>query len=133
MRFMLDTNVCIDLIRRRSPPILKQLLRLKPGDVCVSAITLSELEFGVAKSADPERNRLALAGFMTPIAVHSYDDAAAAVYGRIRDHLEAKGLGIGALDTLIAAHALAANLTLATGNEREFRRVPGLRVVNWGG
>lgn len=131
MRFMMDTNVCIDLIRQRSACVLKHLQRTLPGDVCVSAITLSELEHGVAKSAAPERNRLALAEFMTPIVVLPYSDAVAPVYGRIRAHLESKGIGIGALDTLIAAHALAANLTLVTRNEREFRRVPGLHVVNW--
>ena len=99
--------------------------------MCVSAITLSELEHGAAKSAAPERNRLALAEFMAPIVVLPYDDTVAPVYGRIRAHLETKGVGIGALDTLIAAHALAASVTLVTNNEKEFRRVPGLRVVNW--
>lgn len=131
MRFMMDTNVCIDLIRQRSALVLKHLECAMPGDVCVSAITLSELEYGVAKSAAPERNRLALAEFMTPVVVLPYNDAVAPVYGRIRAYLESKGIGIGALDTLIAAHALTANLVLVTGNEREFRRVPGLHVVNW--
>ena len=131
MRFMLDTNVCIDLIRRRSAGILKHLQRLSPSDVCVSSITLSEMEYGVAKSSVPERNRLALAEFMTPLTVLAYSDLAAPLYGQIRFHLEAKGTGIGALDTLIAAHALSAGLTLVTNNEREFRRVPGLQVVNW--
>ncbi len=131
MRFMMDTNACIDLIRQRSVRVLKHLRRASPGDVCISAITLSELEHGVAKSASPERNRLALAEFMTPIVVLPYSDAVAPVYGRIRALLESKGIGIGALDTLIAAHALAANVTLVTSNEKEFRRVLGLHVVNW--
>ena len=131
MRFMLDTNVCIDLIRRRSAGLVRRLQRATPGDVCVSVITLSELELGVAKSAVPERNRLALVEFMTPIAVLPYSNEVPPVYGRIRAYLEAKGTPIGSLDTLIAAHALALNLTLVTSNEREFRRVPGLPVVNW--
>ena len=131
MKFMLDTNVCIDLIRRRSAEILRHLQRTPPGDVCVSVITLSELEYGVARSSAPERNSLALAEFMTPITVLPFSDLAAPVYGRIRAHLEAKGSRIGALDTLIAAHALATGLTLVTNNEREFCRVPGLHVVNW--
>ena len=131
MQFMLDTNVCIDLIRHRSEQVLKHLLRISPGRVCVSSITLSELEYGVSKSVAPERNRLALAEFMSPIVVLPYSDVVAPIYGRVRAHLEAKGTGIGALDTLIAAHALAANLALVTNNEREFRRVPGLRIVNW--
>ncbi len=131
MRFMLDTNVCIDLIRRKTPTILHNLRRTNPQDVCVSVVTLSELEYGVAKSAAPERNRLALTEFMAPIAVLAYGDLVAPVYGRIRAQLEAKGEGIGSLDTLIAAHALSANLILVTNNEREFRRVPDLRMVNW--
>ncbi|MBP7831371.1 MAG: type II toxin-antitoxin system VapC family toxin [Kiritimatiellae bacterium] len=131
MRFMLDTSVCIDLIRRRTATILRNLERTRPEDVCVSVITLSELEHGVAKSAAPERNRLALAEFMAPITVLPYNDTVAPVYGRIRAHLDAKGIGIGSLDMLMAAHALSAGLTLVTNNEREFQRVPDLRVVNW--
>lgn len=131
MRFMLDTNVCIDLIRRRTAAILRSLERTRPEDVCVSVITLSELEYGVAKSAAPERNRLALAEFMAPITVLPYSDTVAPVYGRVRAHLNAKGIGIGSLDMLIAAHALSAGLTLVTNNEREFQRVPDLHVVNW--
>lgn len=131
MRFMLDTNVCIDLIRRRTAAILRNLGRTRPEDVCVSVITLSELEFGAARSAAPERNRLALAEFMAPIAVLPYGDTVAPAYGQLRAHLEAKGIGIGSLDTLIAAHALSAGLALVTNNEREFQRVPKLRLANW--
>jgi predicted nucleic acid-binding protein len=69
MRFMLDTNICVDIIRGRSPAVLQHLLRIPPSDVCISVITLSELEFGVAKSAAPERNHLALLEFLAPIAV----------------------------------------------------------------
>ena len=131
MRYMLDTNVCIDLIRRKSPATLRNLQRTSPQDVCISVITLSELEYGVAKSGAPERNRLALAEFMAPVAVLPYSDLVAPVYGRIRARLESKGIGIGSLDTLIAAHALSAGLTLVTNNEDEFKRVPDLRVINW--
>ena len=131
MRYMLDTNICVELIRKRSPSVLQHLLRMTPRDVCISVITLGELEFGVAKSASQERNHLALLEFLAPIAVQPFTDSAAAVYGRIRGHLEALGNGIGSLDTLIAAHALALDLTLVTNNEREFRRVPDLKVVNW--
>jgi tRNA(fMet)-specific endonuclease VapC len=131
MRYMLDTNICVEIIRGRSPSVLRHLLRISPADVCISIITLGELEFGVAKSAAPERNHLALLEFLAPIDVQPLSDGAAAVYGRIRAELEAKGKGIGALDALIAAHALALGLTLVTNNEHEFRRVSGLRVVNW--
>jgi tRNA(fMet)-specific endonuclease VapC len=131
MRFMLDTNTCVDVIRRRNDRVLRRMQRLRPDDLCVSSVTLSELEYGAAKSSDPQRNRLALAEFMTPISVLPYDDAAAPVYGRVRAELERAGTPIGPLDTMIAAHALSLGLILVTDNEREFRRVSGLKVQNW--
>ena len=131
MRFMLDTNICIELIRKRSPSILRNLLLLKADDVCISSITLSELEYGVAKSISPDRNRAALLEFMAPVEVEPFTDSCAAVYGCVRAHLETKGTPIGALDTLIASHALSLGVTLVTNNEREFRRVPDLVVVSW--
>ena len=131
MRFMLDTNVCVDLIRQRDDRVLRKMLRFRPDDLCISSVTLSELEYGAAKSADPGKNRLALARFMTPLSILPYDDAVAPVYGRIRAELERAGTPIGPLDMMIAAHALSLRLTVVTDNEREFRRVPGLIVQNW--
>ncbi len=131
MRFMLDTNTCVELIRKRDDRILRRMKRRSPDELCVSSITLSELEYGAAKSADPGKNRLALAEFMTPLSVMPYDDAVASVYGRVRAELEREGTPIGPLDTMIAAHAMALGLTVVTGNEREFRRVVGLKVQNW--
>ena len=131
MRFMLDTNTCVDLIRQRDDRILRKMQRLMPDDLCVSSVTLSELEYGAAKSAAPGKNRLALAEFMTPLNIAPYDDAVAPVYGRVRAELERAGTPIGPLDTMIAAHALSLGLTVVTDNEREFRRVPGLKVQNW--
>ncbi len=131
MRYMLDTNVCVDLIRRRSPTVLGHLLRLKPREVCVSVITLNELEFGVAKSAYPERNHVALLEFLAAIMIEPMMDHVAPIYGRIRAELEAKGSGIGSFDMLIAAHALALKTTLVTNNTCEFQRVPGLTLQDW--
>jgi len=131
MRFMLDTNTCIELIRERDERVLRRMKRRSPDDICVSSVTLSELEYGVAKSANPKKNRLALAQFMTPLTVAPYDDAVAPAYGRVRTQLEKAGTPIGPLDTMIAAHALSLGLTIVTGNEREFRRVSGLKVQNW--
>jgi tRNA(fMet)-specific endonuclease VapC len=128
---MLDTNTCVDLIRLRNDRVLRRMQRFRPDDLCVSSVTLSELEYGAAKSANPQRNRLALAEFMTPLSVLPYDDAAAPVYGRVRAELERAGTPIGPLDTMIAAHALSLDLVLVTDNEREFRRVAGLKVQNW--
>jgi tRNA(fMet)-specific endonuclease VapC len=131
MRFMLDTDTCINLIRQRNEKILTRVKRRRPEDLCISAVSLSELEYGAAKSANPAKNRLALMEFMTPISVMPYDDRVAESYGRVRAELEGMGTPIGPLDTMIAAHALSLGLTVVTGNEREFRRVSGLKVQNW--
>jgi len=131
MKYMLDTNICIDLIRKKNDIVLRRLKRRKPEDVCVSAVTLSELEYGVSKSSNPSKNRLALAEFMTPLAVLPYDDQIANTYGRIRAELEKDGTPIGPLDNMIAAHGLALGLVIVTNNEREFCRVKGLKIQNW--
>ncbi len=128
---MLDTNICIELIRGRGAKALRRLRRCRVGEVGISAITLAELEHGVEKSAKPEQNRLALHLFCAPIEVLPFDDAASVAYGRVRSRLERAGEVIGPMDLLIAAHALAERAALVTNNEREFRRVEGLRVQNW--
>jgi tRNA(fMet)-specific endonuclease VapC len=89
------------------------------------------LEFGIVNSERPDQNRIALVEFLTPFEILNYDDRAAKEYGVIRKYLEESGAPIGALDTLIAAHALSLDCPLVTNNEREFSRVPGLRVENW--
>ncbi len=133
IRYLLDTNICIYIIRRKPEPVIRRLLRLPVSSVGISSITLSELEYGVEKSARPAQNRRALIRFLAPLEILPYDDEAARAYGRVRAGLERQGTPIGALDMLIAAHALAAACTLVTNNEREFRRIPGLRVENWVG
>ena len=92
---------------------------------------MSELEYGVVKSSKPEQIKIALAQFLAPIEILSYDDNAAQAYGKIRTHLERKGTTIGSLDLLIAAHALSLKCILVTNNESEFRRVQDLKVENW--
>lgn len=131
IRFLLDTSICIELIRGRAVAVHGRLRRRKIGSVGISAITLAELRCGVAKSADPERNLVALAHFCAPLEICAFDHMAAAAYGDIRADLERAGTPIGPLDTLIAAHAAALGTVLITKNEREFRRVTGLRVENW--
>jgi tRNA(fMet)-specific endonuclease VapC len=128
---MLDTNICIYIIRRKPEGIIKRLQRKRVTDIGVSSITLGELEYGVAKSLAPERNRVALAEFLAPINVLAYDDMAAHRYGILRAHLERQGTPLGSLDMLIAAHALSLECVLVTNNESEFRRVPDLKVENW--
>ncbi len=132
IRYMLDTDICIEIIGETSPAILASLRRRKVGSVAISSITLAELQCGVAKSRDPDRNRLALLSFVAPLEVLDFDDRAAGAYGPLRAKLERAGRPIGPLDTLIAAHALSAQLRLVTNNQREFSRVAGLHVENWG-
>jgi tRNA(fMet)-specific endonuclease VapC len=131
IRYLLDTNVCIELIRRRSRPVLNRLRQCRIGEVGLSILTEAELAHRVHKSSDPARNTLALMQFLAPLTILPFEGRAAWVYGKIRAQLESAGTPIGPLDTLIAAQALAAEATLVTNNEREFLRVPGLVVENW--
>ena len=131
MIYMLDTNVCIDVIRKRARSLVERIRTHAVDDIALSAITLSELQHGVAKSENPEQNRVALLEFLVPFTVLSYEDTAARAYGEIRAHLEKQGTPIGPMDMLIAAHARSHGLTLITNNEQQFRRVPGLTIENW--
>lgn len=129
--YLLDTNICIELIRGNSRNILRHLRRHSVGQIGISAITLAELQYGVAKSKDPLRNKLALVEFCAPLEIVPFDDYAAGIYGQIRTELEKKGTPIGPLDTLIAANAIAIDAILVTNNQREFKRVPNLKIENW--
>ena len=131
INFMLDTNICIYMIKKKPIQVVQKLEMLDVSEVGISSITLSELEYGVCQSQKPEQNKLALAKFVAPMEILPYDDLASQEYGKIRSDLEKKGMPIGALDTLIAAHALAIGCVLVTNNEKEFIRVPGLKVENW--
>jgi tRNA(fMet)-specific endonuclease VapC len=113
--------------------VTRTFRQYQPGQIAVSAITASELEYGIGKSSNPERNRTRVEAFLLPFAMLAYDHKAAIVYGRIRATLEKSGLPIGPLDLMIAAHALSRNLILVTNNESEFNRVADLRVENWVG
>ena len=130
-RYLLDTNICIEVIRQRGGRALERLRTCAVGGVGISAITLAELMHGAEKSAWPERNRAAVYRFSAPLEILPFDDGCAAAYGRIRAGLERQGDIIGPMDLLIAAHALCVEAVLITGNEREFRRVEGLRVEIW--
>ena len=131
MKVMLDTNICIAIIRRRPPQILRRFSDYSIGDVGISWATLAELEFGVAKSQHVTQNKAALEEFLLPLEVASFDREVAVVYGKLRAALERKGTRIGAMDTLIGAQALAMGVTLVTNNVREFSRIAGLNVVDW--
>lgn len=130
-RYLLDTDTCIDLIRHQPAALMRKLDQLRPGEAGVSSITAAELEFGVARSAEPTRNRQALAKLFSALVVLPFDVEAAREYGTLRHELETKGAPIGPLDTLIAAHARQRGLIAVTRNLREFKRVTGLRVESW--
>lgn len=131
MTFLLDTNICVFLIRNKSESLRAQIRSQPVGEIGVSAITESELRFGADKSSNPSNNHAVLDRFFLTLPVLAFDSGCSLYYGRVRAFLEKKGTPIGSLDTLIASHAMSAGLTLVTNNTREFKRVPGLRVVDW--
>ena len=131
MKYLIDTNICIYLIKQKPPEVVKKLKHMHMDTIAISAITVSELEYGIEKSGHTEQNRIALLEFLVPFTILDYDQEASSEYGRIRTALEKKGKPIGAMDLLIAAHAKSKGLILVTNNEREFERVEGLKVENW--
>lgn len=131
MKYMLDTNICIFTIKKKSPAIIRNFLRHDPDELCISSVTYSELMYGVEKSMAAERNKAALSLFLSPIRILDFDARAAEEYGRIRASLERKGMPIGPMDMLIAAHAKAEDLILVTNNTREFKRVEALEIEDW--
>ena len=128
--YMLDTNICIYVINARPPTVLARFRQERLGTIGVSSVTAAELAFGVVKSGST-RNREALEMFLAPLDVMPFDVLAIWHYGELRAGLGRRGLPVGALDTMIAAHALASNTILVTNNTREFARVPGLRLIYW--
>ena len=131
MKWMLDTNICIDIIRERPRSVLDRFKDHAVGDIGISVVTLAELEYGVSASSRPAKNREALDQFVSPLEVALFDRHATAEYGRLRAALEKKGQMIGSMDLLIAAHAVSLEVRLVTHNSREFGRVPGLRIEDW--
>lgn len=130
LRFMLDTNIVIYVIKRR-PVGLLEVFNKHVGQMCVSSITLAELLHGVEKSAKPDHNLLQVEDFISRLEVLPYGDKAAAHYGDIRADLERKGTIIGVNDLHIAGHARSEGLILVSNNVREFERVDALRLINW--
>lgn len=131
MKFILDTNICIYIIKQKPPDVIERFYQTEISEIGISSITLSELLYGVSKSSKPEQNQFALTQFTAPLDILSYDDEAAQYYGELRVYLEKQGMPIGTLDMLIAAHALSTNCVLVTNNEKEFTRVPKLKIENW--
>ena len=131
MKYMLDTNIIIYLKNSRSEKVLERFLSHQPEEMCISAITMAELEYGVYRSAKPSQNQIALVTFLARIKIVPFDTDSAIEYGKIRARLNRRGEPIGANDLLIGASAKARGLTLVTNNMREFERIDGLKVENW--
>jgi tRNA(fMet)-specific endonuclease VapC len=130
-RYLLDTNICIYIRRHQPPQVLAHFRRLKPGEAAISVITSGELLYGAEKSQHRARAIQQLEELATLVPVLPLPENAAQIYGIVRSRLEARGETIGNNDLWIATHAKAAELILVTNNEREFKRVPGLKVQNW--
>ena len=130
-RLMLDSDICVDVMRGRSPAIRNRLARTDRAEVAVSSIVAAELWTGVSKSIHPEQSRNAVRAFLSYVTVLDWPAEAAATYGALRARLETSGRSIGAMDLLIAAHAVHEKAILVTRNQSEFRRVSGLRVESW--
>jgi tRNA(fMet)-specific endonuclease VapC len=129
--FLLDTNICIYIQRQKPQNILTRFQKLEPGDAAISVITWGELLYGAEKSKQRKKALELLAEFKTFVPVMPIPETAGSTYGVIRATLESQGRSIGNNDLWIAAHAKAADLTVVTNNEREFRRIAGLKVQNW--
>lgn len=130
MSFLLDTNVCVDVLKGH-PRVCAQLEAISPADCAISSVTVFELAMGVRLCRQPERERKKLAKLFAVIAVLPFDSTAAEEAARVRHELESAGLKIGPYDLLIAGQALSGRLTLVTNNTREFARISALRLNDW--
>ena len=129
--YMLDTNAIIMAVRHPEWPIYPKIKEHLGKDLCISAVTYGELEYGIRKSANPEKNRLAITKILLGIRILDFDGRAAVHFGDIFAELESKRMRIGDRDTMIAAHARSLGYTVVTNNTREFSRVKGLNVEDW--
>jgi tRNA(fMet)-specific endonuclease VapC len=130
VRYMLDTDTCIYLMKDRPPNLEERFVRLGPH-LCLSSISLAELYFGAEKSTRRERNIAAIRAFTANVPAQAFSDSAAARYGQIRAALEKAGRLAGNFDMLIGAHASAEGLIVVTNNLREFSRMPGVLAETW--
>ena len=129
--YLLDTNICIYIIKKKPADVLKTLKTKSKKDIYISSITIAELEYGIAKSQFPEKNKIALIKFLSIFNILPFDDNDAVDFGEIKKELEKKGKIIGPMDLLLAAQAKSKKLILVTNNTKEFERVEGLKIENW--
>lgn len=131
MKYLLDTNICIYIIKRKPSQVIDKFKRQKAGNIAISSISVAELYYGVYKSLKPDENMIALQEFLAPLERLEFNNEDALAYGKIRSSLESKGSLIGAMDMLIASQALSRDLVLITNNEKEFNRIEELLIENW--
>ena len=131
MKYMLDTNAIIMAVRHPDWPICDKVKKHLGKDLCISVITYGELEYGIKKSSNPDRNRIAITQILSGIKILDFDARAAQHFGDIFADLENRHMRIGDRDTMIAAHARSLGYTVVTNNTDEFSRVKGLKVVDW--
>ena len=131
MRYMLDTNICIYVIKYKPEKVFRKIQTIHPEDLCISSVTYAELVHGVEKSAAVEKNRLALSILLANMEILDFDVDAADCYGKIRAGLEKNGTPIGPLDMMIAGHAQSLGYTVVTNNVKEFSRVSALKIEDW--
>ena len=129
--YMLDTNICIFIIKKRPKTVLEQLRKKRKKGIFISSITLAELEFGVENSEYKRENKIALMQFLVFMGIKNFDENAAKSYGKIKKELKNQSCVIGSMDLLIGAHAKSQNLILVTNNTNEFTRINGLKVEDW--
>ena len=131
--FMLDTNMCIFIIKKKSEKVLKQLMKNRKKGLCISVITLAEMEFGIENAGQEykARNRIALMEFLTIMEIKYFDENAAKEYGILKKELKDRKCLIGPFDMLIGAHARSLKMTLVTNNTGEFERIPDLKLADW--
>lgn len=129
--YLLDTNICIYALNGRYPTVKERLLTIPPEEICVSSITVGELEYGAEKSRWGEKTRQVMRAFLANFDILSFTEQDAFFFGRFRAHLATSGQTIGAYDVMIAAQGVSRGLTVVTHNTGEFSRVPGIRLEDW--
>ena len=129
--YLLDTNICIYIINKNPRSVVEGIKKLQPSQVKLSAISMGELEYGVSKSKNRERNRNALIDFVSGFDILPFTDNDAEVFGLLRANLERQGKVIGSYDMQIAAQAISNDLILVTNNTAEFVRIKELKLENW--
>ena len=131
MKYLLDTNICIYIIKNNPPAVQRRFSKERLGDIAISSFTVAELFNGAEKSSQLDRNIIWIQKFLQPLVTLQFNEEDAAVYGKSRAQLERKGEPIGAMDLLIAAQTISEDLVLVMNNVREFQRIDSIHIENW--